>query len=315
MKLYPLSFKPVYASRVWGGHLLECFLGDEVMDEPVGEAWIISNHKNGMSYVDNGEYSGKSLHELISEFGAELLGEKIFEKYGENFPLLIKYIYAKDALSVQVHPNDEYALKYEGEPGKTEMWYILDAEDGATLIAGLENGVTKDIFRDALDSGDPAKLLHKIPVKKGDSIFIPSGRVHAIQEGLLILEIQQSSDTTYRMYDWGRVGLDGNPRELHVEKSLAVTDWEDFSPSAKSADDPDTVLADCEYFTVEKLRVNSETKLKTDGAFIILNVTEGDLIIDGADVVKEGQSRLIPAAMNEISLSGNDTTVIVSRPK
>ena len=315
MNLYPLSFKPIYAKRVWGGHLLECFLGDEVEDEPIGEAWIISNHKNGMSYVSNGEYKGKSLAELIDEFGEKLLGKKIHEKYGKNFPLLIKYIYAKDSLSVQVHPNDEYAYEHEGEAGKTEMWYILDAEEEATLIAGLEKGVTKEIFKESLSSGDPALLLAKSEVKKGDSIFIPAGRVHAIQAGLLILEIQQNSDTTYRMYDWGRVGLDGEPRELHIEKSLEVTDWIDFNPKIKDADDPNHILANCEYFTVEKMNIKDEVTVNTDDAFVIINVVEGNLIINREDEVTEGQSRLIPAAKKSFKLESNDASVVISRPK
>jgi len=315
MNLYPLSFKPIYAKRVWGGHLLECFLGDEVEDEPIGEAWIISNHKNGMSYVSNGEYKGKSLAELIDEFGEKLLGKKIHDKYGKNFPLLIKYIYAKDSLSVQVHPNDEYAYEHEGEAGKTEMWYILDAEEEATLIAGLEKGVTKEIFKESLSSGDPALLLAKSEVKKGDSIFIPAGRVHAIQAGLLILEIQQNSDTTYRMYDWGRVGLDGEPRELHIEKSLEVTDWMDFNPKIKDADDPNHILANCEYFTVEKMNIKDEVTVNTDDAFVIINVVEGNLIINREDEVTEGQSRLIPAAKKSFKLESKDASVVISRPK
>jgi len=315
MKLYPLSFAPVFAERVWGGHLLECFLGCEVEDEPIGEAWIISNHKNGMSYVNHGEYKGKSLKELIDEFPEELLGKEIYNKYGKNFPLLVKYIYAKDSLSVQVHPNDEYALKNEGEPGKTEMWYILDAEEEATLIAGLKKGVTKEIFAKELATGDPARLLSAKEVTRGDSIFIPSGRVHAIQAGLLILEIQQSSDTTYRMFDWNRVGLDGKPRELHVEKSLETTDWQDFEPDVKSVNDPNPILAECEYFKIEKLMLDGTTDLLTEGAFVILNAAEGNFTIDGTDEVTEGQSRLIPAVLNKISIKGEKSTIIVSRPK
>jgi mannose-6-phosphate isomerase len=250
-----------------------------------------------------------------------LLGDRVFTDNPAAFPLLVKYIDAQDKLSVQVHPGDAYAAAHEGEMGKTEMWYVLHAEPDACLIAGLQDGVTAKQFREALSHGDPAQLLHHMPVKTGDSLFIPAGRIHAIMPGLLILEIQQNSDTTYRLYDWGRMGLDGKPRELHVEQALAVTDWKDYTPhpGAHAAKHEDanckTVLAACQYFVVEKYDLHDERIFVTDGeSFQILNCVAGGGVLQwegGSETLQYGDSLLLPAYLTRFSIQPQGAAAFV----
>ncbi|HOF89518.1 MAG TPA: class I mannose-6-phosphate isomerase, partial [Armatimonadota bacterium] len=230
---YPLRFTPIYKEKVWGGRRLETLLGRALPpDQPIGEAWEVSDHPHGRSVVANGPDAGTPLDALIARHGAALLGARVAAEDGARFPLLVKYLDAEKPLSVQVHPDDAYAAEHAGELGKTEMWYVLHAEPDACLIAGLRAGVTREAFADALAHGDPAALLHRLPVSAGDTLFIPAGRIHAILPGLLLLEIQQNSDTTYRLYDWGRVGLDGTPRALHADEAMAVANWHDYEPRA-----------------------------------------------------------------------------------
>ncbi|HEX2949565.1 MAG TPA: type I phosphomannose isomerase catalytic subunit [Armatimonadota bacterium] len=320
--LYPLRFTPLYFEKVWGGRRLESLLGRQLPpNEPIGESWEVSDHPHGKSVVANGTEKGKTLHELIKQYGASLLGTRVARESQDKFPLLIKYIDASDKLSVQVHPNDAYAEKHEGELGKTEMWYILHAEPNSCLIVGLNEGVTAEQFHEALQHGDPSALLYHMPVKTGDSIFIPSGRIHAIMPGLVILEIQQNSDTTYRLYDWGRVGLDGKPRTLHIKQAMDVSNWSDYTPkpsiSQSEADKAlgKTVLATCDYFVVEKYELDSPKEFITDGgSFYILNCVAGDgkLVWDGGEeALTYGDTLLIPASITKFSLQPNDSSSYV----
>jgi mannose-6-phosphate isomerase len=322
MDYYPLRFTPIYHAKVWGGRRLASVMGRALPpEEPIGESWEVADHPHGRSVVANGPLQGKSLHDLIIADPGGVLGTRGMRQGADRFPLLIKYIDATDDLSVQVHPADEYAWAHAGEPGKTEMWFVLAADPGATLIAGLEPGVTAEQFRAALNSGDPAALLHRVPVQAGDAISIPAGRIHAITPGLLILEIQQNSDITYRLYDWGRVGLDGQPRELHVEEALAVTNWQDYAPdvahpTVEVLDGVRTaLLATCPYFAVEWYSLDRGHDYTFDGgSFHVVNVVQGQgtLRWPGGEMrLAFGDSLLAPAALTALHVEPDGTLDLV----
>lgn len=226
---YPFKFRDVYKNYIWGGINLES-LGKVLPEGKVSESWEASCHEDGLSVISNGEFSGKTLQQVIKEKGKEILGETIYKTYGDKFPILIKFIDANDKLSVQVHPDDEYARKYENNSlGKNEMWYIIDAKPAAKLICGLKPGVDKEKFKKACDEERVEECLNYIEVAKGDIINIPSGTVHAIGEGLLIAEIQQSSNVTYRIFDYNRRDSSGNKRELYLKKALEVINFNNIS--------------------------------------------------------------------------------------
>ena len=247
----PLFFDPIYKSIIWGGRNLERIFNRSLPEGKVAESWEISNHGKDNSIITNGEFKGKSLNELLNKFGSKLVGKKCSS---ERFPLLIKLIDANDKLSVQVHPDNEYAKIHDNDLGKTEMWYIIDAKPNAKLICGVKSGTTKKQFEEAIKNNTLNEYLNYVDVKKGDTIFIPSGTVHAILDGIVIAEIQQNSDTTYRVYDWGRVGKDGKPRELHVEKALDVINFEykgsvEKVSTKKEEGFEHTSLINCKFFS------------------------------------------------------------------
>src|ERR1017187_9292288 len=228
-QLYPLIFHPAFKERVWGGRELERLYDKNLPPRvPIGESWEISDRPNDEGVIANGPLAGKNLHWLMENYATELLG-KVRPAAGNRFPLLCKILDARDKLSLQVHPPANKAIELGGEP-KTEMWYITDATPDAELYVGLKPGATRAKFEHKIQTGGIAECFHRIPVHAGDTMFLPSGRVHAIGAGLVIFEIQQNSDTTYRVYDWDRVGLDGKPRELHIAQSLASIDFNDFAP-------------------------------------------------------------------------------------
>lgn len=231
--LYPLTFKPIFKERVWGGRQLEGLYRKPLPPGvPVGESWEISDRPGDISVIANGPLAGKDLHWVLEHYPRELLGKH--SPQAGRFPLLIKILDAREKLSLQVHPPASKAAALGGEP-KTEMWYIADAQPGADLYVGLRRGATRAEFEAKLKTGTVAECFHRLEVKAGDTMFLPSGRVHAIGSGLVIFEIQQNSDTTYRVFDWNRVGLDGKPRELHIPQSLASIDFEDFEPTLVSS--------------------------------------------------------------------------------
>ena len=227
--LYPLTFQPIFKERIWGGRELERLYGKKLPPgTPIGESWEISDRPGDASVIANGPLAGKNLRWLMENHRAELLGDAK-PANGNRFPLLCKILDAREKLSLQVHPPAAKAAELGGEP-KTEMWFIADAAPGAELFVGLKRGVTRAEFEKKIRTGNVAECFHRIPVHAGDAMFLPSGRVHAIGAGLVIFEIQQNSDTTYRVFDWNRAGLDGKPRELHVAQSLASIDFNDFEP-------------------------------------------------------------------------------------
>ena len=226
--LYPLVFQPRFKERVWGGRSIEAMYGKRLPpDVPIGESWEITDRPGDESVVANGPLAGQTLRTLMEQHGREILGSAV-PAAGGRFPLLCKILDAREKLSLQVHPPER--VRHLGDP-KTEMWYIAAADPGAELFVGLKNGVTREAFEDAVQRGTVADCFHRVAVRAGDAMFLPSGRVHAIGAGLVIFEIQQNSDTTFRVHDWNRVGLDGKPRELHITESLESIDFADFEPS------------------------------------------------------------------------------------
>lgn len=306
--MYPFKFANLYYKKIWGGRDLEKFR-DNLPEGNIGESWDIACHENGTGIVANGKFKGMSFKELIKSHGKEILGED----YNDNkFPLLVKLINSKEKLSVQVHPNDEYAKRVENSSGKTEFWYVIDAKIGASLIVGTKD-CNKEIFRKAINEGQTEKYLNKICVKKGDFFLINSGLVHAICEGVIIAEIQQNSDITYRIYDYNR------GREIHVEKSLEVIDFnlKAINGSHSQLKDYDGYskerLCDCEFFKIEKYIISREfTEENNKNKFSILTCVEGRGEIswhkgqDSLDILM-GDSILIPASLEKYSIKGKLT--------
>jgi len=246
-----LQFTPLYQTRVWGGRRLETVLGRTLPDaQPYGESWDLVDREHEQSVVASGPLAGISLHELWVDHRRDVFGESLGSSTASRFPLLIKVLDCVDDLSIQVHPPANVAAELGGEP-KTEMWYVAHADEGAGIYAGLRTGVTRHQFERALADGTVADCIPRLPARSGDSLFVPSGRLHALGRGLLIYEIQQNSDTTYRVFDWNRLGLDGRPRELHVDQSLRCIDFSDAVPALTHGDG---VLADCEHFRVARVR-------------------------------------------------------------
>ncbi len=288
-----IKFKPLYMKRVWGGRKLESIYGRGLPDDsaPFGESWEIVDRETEQSVVEGGEFAGKSLHELWCYHREQVFGAGLPES--RRFPLLLKILDARERLSVQVHPPADLAHKLGGEP-KTEMWYVAHAEPGAEIYAGLCTGVTREDFERGTGEGTTASQVHRIAVNTGDFIFIPSGRLHAIGAGLVIFEIQENSDTTYRVYDWGRDGLDGKPRELHVRESMQCIDFSDSEPEIGVAEGD--VLVNCPQFKVErwKLPAGEGRVAGGDGSFALLAVVEG-ILRCGERNFSAGDFFLVPA--------------------
>ncbi|WP_395747477.1 type I phosphomannose isomerase catalytic subunit [Prosthecobacter sp.] len=289
-----IRFTPIYQSRVWGGRRMQSLLGASLPDAttPFGEAWTVCDRPEAPSITAD----GVSLHDLWTNHREEVFGKALLSCPSPTFPLLMKILDACDDLSIQVHPPAHMATALNGEP-KTEMWYIAHADPGAKIYAGLRPGVTQADFEAALQNGTVADVVHVIPARTGDCLFIPSGRVHAIGAGLLIYEIQQNSDTTYRVFDWNRVGLDGKPRALHVMESMQSIDFNDFAPGVQKIE-ADGTLVKCEYFDV-KVR-STPGPAGAPGEGLTLAVTSGEISVGGT-VLKAGDFALVPAALEEMA--------------
>lgn len=306
----PITFKPLAMKRVWGGRRLESLSGKMLPEGvPVGESWEVVDREDAQSVVDSGPWKGESLHQLWLERRREVFGEAYLASGAPRFPLLVKLLDAADTLSVQVHPPASKAAALGGEP-KTEVWYFLESDPGALVYAGLKKGVTRSGFEEQLKVGGVEEMLHAIPVRTGESIFIPSGRVHAIGGGNLIVEIQQNSDTTYRVYDWGRVGLDGVPRALHVRESMESIDFDDFEPSVCGVDA--AVVADCPQFRVEKSTVGSRVDIRPAGRFALCVSIDKPVCCSGRDFEK-GVFFLVPADGTglDVAAADGEATILV----
>jgi mannose-6-phosphate isomerase len=309
--LYPLRFHPIYKPLIWGGEKLRENYGKSDAPEKTGESWEISQVEDNISLVSNGFLKGENLEEVIRKYRGELLGQRVFERFGPRFPLLTKFIHSNDDLSIQVHPGDEYAAEHHGENGKTEMWYILDSERDARLIVGFNQDINRDIMFEKLTDGSLKEVLHFEKVSEGDVIFLPEGRIHALGPGIVLAEIQQTSDMTYRIYDWDRVGVDGKPRELHIEHALNVLDYKahiNYKTSYQSELNAPVNLVECPYFSTQLIHINKELDLDYSSldSFIIYMCLDGDLDIlyDGGNPTHlvKGDTILIPAAIKDVSM-------------
>ena len=309
IKLYPLKFKPIIKERIWGGKRLKDVLHKDVSAEAkAGESWELSAVPGSVSVVVNGDLTGRDLTGIISEYKGILLGRNVYDRFGENFPLLIKFIDAEDNLSVQVHPDDILAREFHGGFGKTEMWYVMDSEPGAKLISGFSRKTDEADFRKCLDSGSLPEIMAEHTVKRGDTFFIPAGRVHAIGRGIMLAEIQQSSDLTYRIYDYDRVDSNGLKRELHVEmgaKALNFNDVESGYVNKGCESRGFAPLVDSEYFKTNILNIPVIRERNYSGidSFVILMCVEGDAVMvsEGKEYnLSYGETILIPASVNDI---------------
>ncbi len=308
--MYILKLDAPCKDYLWGGTRLRDEYGKKSDKEKLAESWELSCHKDGQSVIANGEFEGKTLTEYIDKCGKEILGKKC-ERF-EYFPILIKLIDAKDNLSVQVHPDNEYAMRVEGEYGKTEMWYIVDCEDGAELLYGFKKEISREEFAERIKNNTLLEVTNNVPVHKGDVFFIDAGTLHAIGKGILIAEIQQNSNTTYRIYDYGRVGADGKPRELHIEKACEVTQLTPPVRPTKPMGEKinkdgysSTLLATSEYFNVNKLEVTEKASIDvTDDSFVSLLCLDGSFSVNDITLNK-GESCFIPAGYGMVNISGN----------
>jgi len=309
--LYPLKFKTIYKDKIWGGQKIKTYLHKDFGALPnCGETWEISGVKSDVSVVANGELEGESLAVLLEKFKGELVGDKVYAHFGNIFPLLIKFIDANEDLSIQVHPNDELAKKRHNSFGKTEMWYVIEADPGSTLIAGFNKELTQQEYLDKFNSGHLTDILNKEDVKAGDVFFLPAGRVHTIGKGLLIAEIQQTSDITYRIYDFDRLDDKGNKRELHVEEALGAIDYKHYSEyktKYQPKKDETVHLVSCPYFTTNLLDFTHSTQKDYShlDSFVIHVCVEGSYEIkfdNETYPVKMGECILLPKNVNHVSL-------------
>lgn len=300
-----LHFHPIFQYRIWGGEKLKTVLNKKYDEENIGESWEISAVKGFESQLVTEIDGCTNLQELIEKFPTEILGSRIFEKFGTEFPLLIKFIDAKEPLSVQVHPNDEFAKKNHSSCGKTEMWYVLQADENAEIISGFTKKMNPEEYQTAIDNNTIEPYLNHWKVKKGDVIFLPAGRVHAIGAGILLAEIQQTSDITYRIYDYNRLEKDGKPRELHNDLAQQVIDFNDTENPVlerNSNESENEKLINCAYFQTNLLNIQKRTvkNYEKHDSFVILICVDGEaklLVNDKTSNIKMGETVLIPAAV------------------
>jgi mannose-6-phosphate isomerase len=310
--LYPLKFKTIYKDKIWGGHKIKTYLHKDFGDLPnCGETWEISGVKSDVSVVDGGELNGRSLADLLEEYKDELVGKAVYERFGNTFPLLVKFIDAADDLSIQVHPDDELAKKRHNSFGKTEMWYVIEADPGSSLIAGFNQEVNQQVYVDKLNTGHLTDILNREDVQAGDVFFLPAGRVHTIGKGLLIAEIQQTSDITYRIYDFDRVDDKGQKRELHTEEALAAIDYKkypEYKTKYEAKKNEDVHLVSCPYFTTNVLDYteNLSKDYSSLDSFVIHVCLEGsyELHYNGSTIsVQMGDSILLPNSVKQVELT------------
>jgi mannose-6-phosphate isomerase len=308
--LYPLKFSPILKDKIWGGTKLKSLFNKPAKTDKLGESWELSGYEGDESVVTNGFLAGNNLTELIEIYMGELIGDTIYDEYGLSFPLLFKLIDANENLSIQVHPGDEVAAERHNSFGKTEMWYVIDADPGSELIIGFGEDCSRESYLEAMSEDKVEDLLQKVPVAKGDVFFIPAGRVHAIGKGVVVAEIQQSSDITYRIYDYKRKDDKGNERELHTELALDVIDFT-ATKNPKTVYSPllneTTPLISCDYFTTNMVRFNKqiERHYATLDSFVAYMCLEGSFTIDfegNKTSVSKGETMLIPASIDELNL-------------
>ena len=312
-KPYPLQFEPIFKERIWGGNKLKTDLNKAITSEITGESWEISTVPNDVSIVSNGDYLGKNLNELIADYPKEILGSSIYNKFGLEFPLLFKFLDAKQDLSIQVHPNNELAKKRHKSFGKTEMWYIVQANEDARIIVGFKENSSQKEYLQNLENKTLIDILDEIKVKKGDVFFLETGTIHAIGAGMIIAEIQQTSDITYRIYDFERKDANGNFRELHNDLALEAISYEKLNTKkiySKNLNQSNETV-NCPYFTTNFIPLDGKMNvIKSGEYFTVYMCTEGNFDLNFDNQIfsyKKGDTILIPAQMINYELSGKAT--------
>ena len=317
----PLKFTPLYKYRMWGGEKLKTHLNKKYSENSIGESWEISDVSGDQTMVSEGEHKGKTIKNLIEEYGADFLGKSVYEKFGNDFPLLIKFIDAKTPLSIQVHPSDELAKERHNSFGKNEMWYVMQADDNAELLVGFDKKLNKETYKKVLEENEILKVLHTEKVTAGDVFNIPTGRVHAIGAGVLLAEIQQTSDITYRIYDYNRVDEKlGTTRELHTEQALDAIDFtveNSYKTSYNSPENKISHLVHTPYFKTNILTLNGDLNMDYTAidSFVIYMCVEGNASLEcnsESFKLNTGETILLPATINKIQLKGTARLLEVS---
>jgi len=318
IKLYPLKFTPIFKERIWGGNKLETYLGKSIPKGTIGESWELSNIEGDTSKVSNGDLKGTSLNQLLEEYKHQLVGKKNYGQFGNKFPLLIKFIDAQKDLSIQLHPNNELAKKRHNSFGKTEMWYVLQADEGSSLIVDFNKKMDKETYLKHLENKTLPSIMNVEKVKKGDTFFIEVGRVHAIGAGVVVAEIQQTSDITYRVYDWDRVDAQGNSRELHTDLAIDAIDFDmpdNFKVSYDKESNTSNAMVSCDYFKTNYLPIKGElNKVNTHDSFIIYMCVDGKAEIQSdeasTETIKKGETILVPASMSTFKILAENATLL-----
>lgn len=314
-----LKFDPILKEKIWGGEKLINLLSKKSDKKNIGESWEISDVENNTSMVSNGDLKGMSLKLLIKDFKGDLVGEKVYSAFGEKFPLLIKYLDAREALSIQLHPNDTLAKERHNSFGKTEMWYVLQADEKANLIVGFDKKVTQKEYVEHLENKTLLDILNIDEVATGDAYFIPTGRVHAIGAGVLLAEIQQTSDTTYRIYDWDRPNPDGTFRDLHTEEALDAIDYnvqKTYKTSYSKEENQSSEVISCSYFTTNVLPITQKNKINHSDkdSFVIYMCIKGAVEFvcqNQKETLSYGQTLLVPACLKEFEVSPIETSELL----
>ena len=318
--LYPLKFDSILKSIIWGGDRITKFKNIQPQQDGIGESWEISGVKNNWSIVSNGELKGKSLQELVIEHKGELVGKSVYSKFGDIFPLLIKFIDAKQNLSIQVHPDDVLGKKRHDSFGKTEMWYVVDADKDAFLYSGFKKEMTPDQYVQSVADNTFVDYLSKENTKAGDVFFLPAGRVHAIGAGLFVAEIQQTSDITYRIYDYDRKDANGNGRELHTEMAKDAIDfkvYDNYKTNYTPQKDKSVLLESCPYFTTSLLDLDTEFSSDYShlDSFVIYICIDGDCMLmdnDGNEIsLRKGETALFPATTERVKITPKSTVKLI----
>lgn len=316
-KLYPLKFQPILKEKIWGGHKLKTLLDKTTHLSNVGESWEISDVDGDVSVATNGKLKGYSLKAILQTYKSKLIGEKNYKRFGDKFPLLIKFIDAKDDLSIQLHPNDKLAHERHDSFGKTEMWYVIQADEDSNLIVGFNQDMNRENYIKHLESKTLTEILNFDKVSTGDTYFIEVGRVHAIGAGVMLAEIQQTSDITYRVYDWDRVDDEGNQRELHNDIAIDAIDFnmkDNFRVNYEKDPNASNLMVDCPYFHTSFLHVTTPIeKVNTKDSFFIYMCVEGQAIIeaDGSSTTLGfGETILIPAAVKSYKITSNNAKLL-----
>lgn len=315
--LYPLKFRPILKDKIWGGTKLKTILQKDSSLPNIGESWEISDVEGDTSIVSNGNLENQSLKQLLQLYKDELIGKKNYEKFGDKFPLLIKFIDAKQDLSIQLHPNDALAKARHNSFGKTEMWYVMQADEDSNLIVDFNQKMTPELYLEHLEQKTLPQILNFDKVKAGDTYFIEVGRVHAIGAGVMLAEIQQTSDITYRIYDWDRTDDFGNERELHTDLAIDAIGFDmpnNFRVKYSKKPNQSNEMVSCPYFTTSYLKVDQEIqKENTHDSFVIYICVEGEAQIKTetySEVIKKGETLLVPAAISSYQISANDATLL-----